>query len=151
MFWGCISAQCKLPIIEIRGNLNADRYCNEVLEPSVVPHFDGHALADRPIFMQDGASCHTARVSLSLLRRNEIEILDWPSKSPDQNPIEHIWDWIKREINSPEKNIRTLAELRTEIVTAWNAIQQNDIRRLISSCSRRVNALIAARGDFTRY
>jgi hypothetical protein len=33
-----------------------------VLAPRVVPHFDNHALADRPMFMDDNARPHRARI-----------------------------------------------------------------------------------------
>jgi transposase len=29
---------------------------------------------------------------------NNIELLDWPGYSPNLNPIEKIWSWIKDEI-----------------------------------------------------
>ncbi|KAK7485891.1 hypothetical protein BaRGS_00022886, partial [Batillaria attramentaria] len=48
MVWGCISHDCKLDLVTIRGNLTGDRYIREVLQPAVVPHFDAHPLASRP-------------------------------------------------------------------------------------------------------
>lgn len=151
MVWGCISLSCKLPLVEIRGNLNAQRYCDEVLDTHVIPHFDNHALRDRPIFMQDGATPHTARVTMEMLQREAIEVLDWPSRSPDLNPIEHLWDHVKRELNNPNNIIRDIQDLRFEINRIWNDIPQARIRRLILSCRRRVAAVIAANGDFTKY
>ena len=45
----------------------------------------------RPIFMQDNARVHTARLSMAWLEENEVEVLeDWPPYSPDLNPIEHV-------------------------------------------------------------
>ena len=151
MVWGCISLQCKLPLQEIRGNLNARRYCNEVLDTHVVPHFDAHVLQDRPIFMHDGAPPHTANVTSTLLQREAIDVMDWPSRSPDLNPIEHLWDHMKQQLNSPNNIIRNIAELRAEINRIWDDIPQAYIRRLIQSCRRRVAAVIASNGDFTRY
>ena len=151
MFWGCVSAHCKLPLIEIRGNLNSHRYVNEILEASAIPHLDNHPLADRPIFQQDGATSHTAGISMDCLRQNAVDVLEWPAKSPDQSPIENIWDWIKRELNQPNNVIADMADLRVQINTAWNNIQQHRISALISSCKRRAQALVTSRGDFTKY
>jgi hypothetical protein len=33
------------------GNQTSQKYRDNVLAPRVVPHFDNHALADRPMFM----------------------------------------------------------------------------------------------------
>ena len=40
MVWGYISLHCIFILEEIRWNLNARRYCTEVLDTHVVPHFD---------------------------------------------------------------------------------------------------------------
>ena len=49
---GCVSHDCKLDLVS---DINALRYQREILQASVVPHFDNHVLADRPIFMGDNA------------------------------------------------------------------------------------------------
>lgn len=151
MVWGCISLECKMPLVEIEGNLNGRRYCDEVLDAHVVPHMDNHPLRDRPIFMHDGAPPHTAHVSRDLLQREVVDVLDWPSRSPDLNPIENLWDFLKRELNNPNNIIRDANDLRMEIHRIWNDIPQQSIRRLVHSCRRRVRAVIDARGDFTQY
>jgi transposase len=55
MVWGCISHDCKLDLITIQGNLSGDQYIRDVLQPVVVPHFDNHPLATRPVYMNDNA------------------------------------------------------------------------------------------------
>ena len=151
MVWGCISFGCKLPLVEIQGNMNAQRYCDDVLTAHAVPHIDNHPLQDHPVYMHDGATPHTAHITQDLLRQEAVDVLDWPSRSPDMNPIENMWDYLKRELNSPNNIIRNVADLRFEIHRIWNDIPQASIRRLIYGCRRRVNALLAARGDFTQY
>ena len=75
MVWGCVSFDCKMDLIDIRGNLNGRRYVDEILEPHVEPHMDNHALNDRPIFMQDGATPHTVRISQHFLHDAAIDVM----------------------------------------------------------------------------
>ncbi len=57
-----------------------------------------HILTD--YIQQDNAPCHKAQ-SISdwfLEHDNEFTLLKWPWRSPDLNPIEHLWDVVEREI-----------------------------------------------------
>ena len=61
-FGGCFSFDCKLDLYVLDGNLTGQKYRDNVLAPCVVPHFNNHALADRPMFMDDNARPHRARI-----------------------------------------------------------------------------------------
>jgi hypothetical protein len=60
--WGCVSYDCKLDLITVRGNRNGQIYRQNILEASVVPHFDNHPLNTMSVFMDDNARPHRARV-----------------------------------------------------------------------------------------
>ncbi|GFV21317.1 uncharacterized protein TNCV_2927901 [Trichonephila clavipes] len=50
------------------------------------------------IFQQDNARLHTVRVAKDFLRH--FQTLPWPARSPDLFPVEHVWDQLKRQIQS---------------------------------------------------
>ena len=67
MVWGCISHNCKLDLVTIQGILTGDQYIRDVLQPVVVPHFDNHPLATRPVHMDDNARPHRSRAVTAYL------------------------------------------------------------------------------------
>jgi transposase len=92
-----------------------------------------------------------ARVCQALLNQNHIRVLPWPALSPDLSLIEHLWDELGRRVRHRQSPRETLQELCDALVHQWNNIPQTFIQRLIGSMRRRCEAVVAARGDHTRY
>ncbi|KAK7098382.1 hypothetical protein V1264_002693 [Littorina saxatilis] len=151
MVWGCISHDCKLDLVTVRGNLTGDQYMRHVLEPVVVTHFDNHPLATRPVYMDDNARPRRSRAVVDYLQNNAVTTLPWPAMSPDLNPLEHVWDILGRRIQALQPPVQTLRELEAALHREWLQVTREQIRRLTGGMRRRVDAVIRARGGFTRY
>ena len=118
--WGCFSFDCTLDLYVLDGNLRGQKYRDNVLAPRVVPHFDNHALADRPMFMDDNARPHRTRIVQHCLQQEAVQTIPWPAMSLDMNPIEHVWDFIGRTINQRNPKCQNNDELRTAIFQEWH-------------------------------
>uniref|UniRef100_A0AAZ3SMG2 Tc1-like transposase DDE domain-containing protein n=1 Tax=Oncorhynchus tshawytscha TaxID=74940 RepID=A0AAZ3SMG2_ONCTS len=68
------------------------------------------------------------------------------ARSPDLNPIEHIWDIMSRSIHQRHVAPQTVQELADALVQVWEEIPQETIRHLIRSMPRRCKEVIQARG-----
>ena len=149
MVWGGINHQGKTDLVVIRGNLNAQGYINDVLRPVVVPFINTQ---NGPvIFQQDNARPHTARVTTQFLQGNNINVMQWPSMSPDLSPIEQVWDELDKRVRRRQIQPNTLAQLEQALIHEWNNLPQNVIRRYLRSMRRRCVAIINAAGGHTRY
>ena len=90
MDWGSVSQHHLTELVVIAGNPNAVRYREDILLPHVVPFLQAHP----DITLQhDNATSQTARSVRDFLQDRNVSVL----KSPDINPIEHVWDLLNRK------------------------------------------------------
>ena len=151
MFWQALASTAKtdLYIIET-GTLTAMRYCNEILDQFVRPY--AGAIGQRFILMDDNAHPLTMHTSLTpVSNMSTIVRMDWPSRSPDLNLIEHAWDILQHAISTRPVQPRCLRKLKDTLVAKWRLILQKQILTLVTSMRRRYRAVIDARGRHTCY
>ena len=87
--WSGIAHGFCTNLIVIKGNLNVLRCRDEILARHVISLF--HNNANITLFQHDNATSHTARDTVNFLRANNIAFInDWPAKSRDLNPTEHL-------------------------------------------------------------
>ena len=128
--------------------VTAQSYIVQVLTPQVVLFFARH---QQHIFQQDNARPHVARATTAYLQQHNIRVLPWPALTPDLNPIEHLWDEVKRRLHNVRPVPATAAELRTAALDVCRMIPRAFTNRLIHSMHSRCVAVIIANGGHTRY
>jgi hypothetical protein len=101
--------------------MNTELYI-ETMENSLKPSIDLlYEDGTNVIYQQDNAvTCHKSRLSMAWFAENHVDVMDWPPRSPDLNPIEHIWSMIDQRISGIRFD--SLAQLEDELVRQWNAI-----------------------------
>lgn len=133
MLWAGISMNKKTPIVTIQDNLTARKYQTDVVLPFVIPHIRANR---RMALAQDNAPCHAARATQALLAANNVRLVHMPAKNPDLNPIEHVWDLMKRRVRALAQQLN-LATLQRDINLVWANIDQRDISQYVASMRSR--------------
>ncbi|KAI4875056.1 hypothetical protein NFI96_010050 [Prochilodus magdalenae] len=103
---------------------NQSRYQDEIIGPVVRPN--ASAVSPGFLLVHNNARPHVARVCRQFLENEGIDTIDWPTGSPDLNPIEHLWDIA----------LQTVQELSDALVQIWEEIPQDTIHHLIRSTWR---------------
>ena len=145
----CIHEQTRKTYIN---NTKDHEQYRQILIRHAVP--SGTRLLKRGFILgHDNDPKHTAaRVKNYLSNKEEkgdLKVLAWPSQSPDLNPIEHLWKIVK------QKRIGVKAtsadDLFQKVTNIWNEIPITTLKTLIESMPRRVQAVIDAKGQHTKY
>ena len=81
------------------------------------------------LVIMDGAGWHSVN-----LNNDKVTVLKLPPYSPELNPCEQIWQYLKDHYLA-NRCFSDYNELIEAICTAWNRFAE-DIDRIISMCSR---------------
>ncbi|CAF0950007.1 unnamed protein product [Didymodactylos carnosus] len=127
MIWGAISYNGKIPLkfVEKGAKINAEYYQDEILESTLKPNISTLYPDGQWIFQQDSAPAHEAKSTQQWLAENCPDFIsskEWPSSSPDLNPLDFsIWGTLEAIVNA--KQHRSLESLERTLVREWNRLR----------------------------
>ena len=151
MVWGCMGWNGVGVLSEVQRIMNADQYC-DILDGGVQESFETLEMPEgERIFQQDNDPKHTSKKATKWFEDNDVEVMVWPAQSPDLNPIEHLWEHLKRVLRKNPVPAKGAHELWERVVEEWNNIPPETCQNLIESMPRRVEAVIKAKGGHTKY
>ena len=101
--------------------------------------------------MEDGAPCHSAKMTQAWHQENGIQKLWWPSQSPDMNPIEHIWHILDLAIWKQTPKAVNKEVLLQYIQEEWEKIPVTKVAELVYLMPIRVKHLAQAQGRQTMF
>ena len=135
-------------LVKIEGVMNGAKY-REIVEETVFQSARDSRLGQRFTFQQDNDPKHTAKATLEWFKGKHLNVLEWPSQSPDLNPIGNLWYDLK--MAEHERNPSNLKELEQFWQEEWKQISVERCATLIDTYPKRLAAVIAAKGGSTEY
>ncbi|KAL0202183.1 hypothetical protein M9458_000201 [Cirrhinus mrigala] len=144
MLWGCFSAAGTGRLVAIEGKMNESPHgmCTYQGYPGLKP-------SPEFTFQQDNDPKHTAKISKEWLHNNSVTVLEWPSRSPDSNPIEHLWRDLKMAVH--QRLPSNLTELERICKEEWQRIPKSRCEKLVASFPKRLMAVLDQKGASTKY
>ncbi len=101
------------------------------------------------VFQHDNDPKHTAKATKEWLKKKHIKVLEWPSQSPDLNPIENLWRELKVRVAKHQP--RNLNDLERICKEEWDKIPPEMCANLVTNYKKRLTSVIANKGFATKY
>jgi len=147
--WGCFSSNGVGLLKLIDGSMDAKLY-----QLSIINDIDVIAKClvfpeKNFILQQDLAPPHRALSTIKYFENKNIELLQWPGNSPDVNPIENIWGYLKNKLQHIE--CYSKEQLWKTVQEQWYSLDRKYCQKLVESMPNRVKSVLKMQGYPTKY
>ncbi|GFT47079.1 uncharacterized protein TNCV_3747351 [Trichonephila clavipes] len=117
-----------------------------------IPELNNHDVQEL-WFQQDGATCHTARATIDLLKvtfgdrlTSRFGPVNWPPRSCDLTPLDYfLWGYVKSLVYADKP--RTLDHLEDNIRRVIADIRPQMLEKVIENWTSRLDYIQASRGS----
>ncbi|GFW48502.1 DUF4817 domain-containing protein [Trichonephila clavipes] len=131
--------------------VNGDRY-RAMITNFFIPELNNHDVQEL-WFQQDGATCHTARATIDLLKDtlgdrliSRFGPVNWPPRSCDLTPLDYfLWSYVKSLVYADKP--QTLDHLEDNIRRVIADIRPQMLEKVIENWTSRLDYIRASRGS----
>lgn len=152
--WSCFCGDEMGPLYMLPEgeNMTAKRY-KWVLQRLFIPFYEEmrRKYGDEVVMQEDNAPWHTAKIITKYLTNKKINRMNWPPQSPDLNPIENLWKYIKDIISKRRHRVKNVTDMRRALREVWPQIDGDFLLKLCDSVPRRWEACLKNNGGATKY
>ena len=109
---------------------------NKIMKNSVILQFDNDPK-------------HRSLKALEFYKENNIKIIDWPSNSPDLNPIEKFWAKIKNKLCRQEFD--NINKRRKRVEKECDSLTKKNLQIYPNNMDNRIESCLQLNGKITKY
>ncbi|KAG0803751.1 hypothetical protein G6F20_013247 [Rhizopus arrhizus] len=137
---------------DYNGAMNSELY-QEILTTSLKDTMEYYDLNwETSVFQHDNDPKHRSKSTTQWMKDSGmVYIDDWPSQSPDLNPIEHVWHHLKLKLSMYDNRATSIHELWERVENEWNSFTKEQCIKYIDSMPDRIQAVLAEKGGSTRF
>ena len=89
---------------------------------------------------------------MNWFKSRNVNVLDWPSRSPVLNPIENLWGLLLvRKVYKNTRQFETTTDLKVAITDSWEQITEEDRKSLVDSREQLIFDVIKNNGGLINY
>ncbi len=101
------------------------------------------------VFQPNNYPKHTAKATKEWLKRKHIKVPEWPSQSPDLNPIENLWRELK--VRVAKRHPRNINDLERICKEERDKISPEMCANLVANDKKRLTSVIANKAFATKH
>uniref|UniRef100_A0AAZ3QHL3 Tc1-like transposase DDE domain-containing protein n=1 Tax=Oncorhynchus tshawytscha TaxID=74940 RepID=A0AAZ3QHL3_ONCTS len=144
MLWGCFAAGGTGALHKIDGIMRLENYVDIFKQ-----HLKKLKLGRKRVFQMDNDPKHTSKVVAKWLKDNKVKVLEWPSQSPDLNPIENLWAELKKRVGA--RRPTNLTQLHQLCQKEWAKIHPTYCGKLVEGYPKHLTQVKQFKGNATKY
>ncbi|KAK3572375.1 hypothetical protein QTP86_032601, partial [Hemibagrus guttatus] len=126
-------------LLWVNGTMNSAVY-QKILKKNIRPSVCDLKRKQTWVLQQDNDPKYTSKSTSEWLKKNKMKTLEWPSQSPDLNPIEMLWHDLKKVVHARKPS--NVAELQQFCKDEWAKIPP----QRCNSYGKCLIAVVAAKG-----
>ncbi len=136
MVWGCMTTVGTGELRFVEENMDSSMYF-DIMKQKMM----------KMTVFQHNHPKHTTELTTALLLK--MMVMEWPSMSPDLNPIEHMWGILKQKVE--KHHVSNIQQLCDVVIEEWKRMLATTCAALVNSMPRRIKAVLDKNGAPTKY